>query len=347
MQLTILAFGSIGLLAAVRTGSAQQAQGVFVIWLGLLFMSSMIMPRNLITASWFKTVATYNPMSYLVEAPRSLFITGWDAQSLALGTAIAARRPGSVPGGIDCQLEIEDPEMSARSVSVAQGVAYQCTRKLIRLPAKLLPSLLLPLFMFAAFGGALGAVGNTRGFGYYNYTAFVFVFVVYMAAMFAAVFTTFDIAADYESGFGHRMMLAAPRRLAIVGGYVIVSFWRGLLNVVVVFAIALATGMPVQGDALDIAASDRARGAAQCRHDALRGRHRAAVPEHRLGVLILIPSFMLFFLSPIFIPRPPAHRLAARPPPTSTRSPRCSKPVAAFSPTTPSRWAWALPPPPD
>ena len=52
--------------------------------------------------------------------------------------------------------------MSARSLSVAQGVAYQCTRKLIRLPPKLLPSLLLPLFMFAAFGGALGAVGSTQ-----------------------------------------------------------------------------------------------------------------------------------------------------------------------------------------
>jgi ABC-2 type transport system permease protein len=86
----ILAFGAIGLLAAVRTGSAQQAQGVFVIALGLLFMSSMIMPRNLITSGWFKAVATYNPMSYLVEAPRSLFLTGWDAQALALGAGIAA-----------------------------------------------------------------------------------------------------------------------------------------------------------------------------------------------------------------------------------------------------------------
>jgi ABC-2 type transport system permease protein len=88
--LVILAFGSIGLLAAVRTGSAQQAQGVFVVGLGLLFMSSMIMPRNLITAEWFKTIATYNPMSYLVEAPRSLFISGWDAQALLLGIGIAA-----------------------------------------------------------------------------------------------------------------------------------------------------------------------------------------------------------------------------------------------------------------
>jgi ABC-2 type transport system permease protein len=88
--LAILAFGSIGLFAAVRTGSAQQAQGVFVIGLGLLFMSSMIMPRNLITASWFKEIATYNPMSYIVEAPRSLCITGWNAQSLELGAGIAA-----------------------------------------------------------------------------------------------------------------------------------------------------------------------------------------------------------------------------------------------------------------
>lgn len=193
--------------------------------------------------------------------------------------------------------------MSARSVSVAQGVAYQCTRKLIRLPPKLLPSLLLPLFMFAAFGGALGAVGGTTGFGYYNYTAFVFVFVLYMASMFSAVFTTFDIAADYESGFGHRMMLAAPRRLAIVGGYVTVALWRGLLNVAVVFAIALLTGMPVRGNALDIAGLialalllnlvTTLYGAGI----ALRFQSTAS------GVLILIPTFMLFFLSPIFIPR--------------------------------------------
>lgn len=88
--LTILAFGAVGLLAAVLTGSAQQAQGVFVIGLGLLFMSSMMMPRNLISSSWFKEVATYNPMSYLVEAPRSLFITGWNAQALELGAGIAA-----------------------------------------------------------------------------------------------------------------------------------------------------------------------------------------------------------------------------------------------------------------
>jgi ABC-2 type transport system permease protein len=87
--LLILSFGSLGLLVAVWTGSAQKVQTLFALFLGLLFMSSMIMPRNLISEDWFKVVATANPMSYLVEATRSLLISGWDAQALALGCGIA------------------------------------------------------------------------------------------------------------------------------------------------------------------------------------------------------------------------------------------------------------------
>jgi ABC-2 type transport system permease protein len=35
-------------------------------------------------------VATYNPVSYLIEGLRSLIIKGWDAQALALGFGFAA-----------------------------------------------------------------------------------------------------------------------------------------------------------------------------------------------------------------------------------------------------------------
>jgi ABC-type multidrug transport system permease subunit len=42
-------------------------------------------PRNLIGVDWFQTVATINPVSYLIECVRSLIITGWDGQALALG----------------------------------------------------------------------------------------------------------------------------------------------------------------------------------------------------------------------------------------------------------------------
>src|SRR3712207_6989284 len=50
-----------------------------------LFLSSVNLPRNLIEQDWFRTIATYNPVSYLVEGVRSLIITGWDGEALALG----------------------------------------------------------------------------------------------------------------------------------------------------------------------------------------------------------------------------------------------------------------------
>jgi ABC-2 type transport system permease protein len=87
--LMILAFGALGSLAAVMTGSGEQIQALVSVVLALLFMSSMLMPRDLISQDWFKTVATYNPMSYLVEATRSLLIEGWDAEALALGCGVA------------------------------------------------------------------------------------------------------------------------------------------------------------------------------------------------------------------------------------------------------------------
>jgi ABC-2 type transport system permease protein len=88
--LMVLAFGAIGSLAAVISGSAEQIQGLVSVVLALLFLSSMLIPRNLISADWFKTIATYNPLSYLVEANRSLLITGWDGQALALGCGFTA-----------------------------------------------------------------------------------------------------------------------------------------------------------------------------------------------------------------------------------------------------------------
>jgi ABC-2 type transport system permease protein len=87
--LMVLAFGALGSLAAVVAGSGEQIQGLVSVVLALLFMSSMLIPRNLMTADWFRHIATYNPLSYLVEANRSLLIDGWDGQALALGCGIS------------------------------------------------------------------------------------------------------------------------------------------------------------------------------------------------------------------------------------------------------------------
>jgi ABC-2 type transport system permease protein len=84
-----IGFGGIGLVVALRTGSGEAVQGLFPVFFVFLFISSMALPRNLIQTDWFREIATYNPVSYLIEAIRSLLITGWDAEALALGFGIA------------------------------------------------------------------------------------------------------------------------------------------------------------------------------------------------------------------------------------------------------------------
>jgi ABC-2 type transport system permease protein len=90
LSLTIsLAFGAIGAFVALRAGNGEAVQGVFPLFFAALFLSSMSLPRNLIEIGWFQTVATWNPVSYMLEGIRSLVITGWDGEALALGFACA------------------------------------------------------------------------------------------------------------------------------------------------------------------------------------------------------------------------------------------------------------------
>jgi len=89
-MLMAVGFGCIGLFLALRTGSGEAVQGMFPVFFVFLFLSSMSLPRNLIQTDWFREVATYNPVSYLIEAIRSLLIKGWDGQALALGFGLAA-----------------------------------------------------------------------------------------------------------------------------------------------------------------------------------------------------------------------------------------------------------------
>jgi ABC-2 type transport system permease protein len=192
---------------------------------------------------------------------------------------------------------------SARSVAVARGVAQFNLRSLFKDPPKMIPPMLVPLFFFAAFKGALSGIGKTRGFDYYDFTAFEFVFILFMAAMFVGIFASFDIAADFESGMGRRLMAATPKRMSIIAGYMIVAVARCAIAIIVVWGVVLATGMPVKGGPLDIVGlvalavllslATTLYGAGV----ALRFQSMAA------GTLVLIPAFMFLFLTPVFTPR--------------------------------------------
>jgi len=88
--LASVAFGALGCAAALQTGSGEAVQGLFPLFFVFIFLSSSNLPRQLLHTGWFHTVATWNPISYLIEAFRSLFIFGWDTTALLRGFAVAS-----------------------------------------------------------------------------------------------------------------------------------------------------------------------------------------------------------------------------------------------------------------
>jgi ABC-2 type transport system permease protein len=83
-------FGAIGLFMALRTGTGEAVQGLFPLLFMFLLVSSMNFPRNLMEASWFRWLATINPVSYLIEGIRSLVIVGWNGEAVGLAFGISA-----------------------------------------------------------------------------------------------------------------------------------------------------------------------------------------------------------------------------------------------------------------
>jgi ABC-2 type transport system permease protein len=85
-----VAFGTLGLFVALRSGTGEAVQSLFPVFFVFLFISSMALPLDLLETDWFHAIASANPVSYLLGAFRSLLIEGWDLGALALGFGIAA-----------------------------------------------------------------------------------------------------------------------------------------------------------------------------------------------------------------------------------------------------------------
>lgn len=87
--LAVAGFGLLGIYVGLRTASGQAVQAIAPLATVFLFLSSVNFPRDLISTDWFRWVATVNPISYLVEGIRGPLVSGWDAQAIALGFAVA------------------------------------------------------------------------------------------------------------------------------------------------------------------------------------------------------------------------------------------------------------------
>jgi ABC-2 type transport system permease protein len=188
-------------------------------------------------------------------------------------------------------------------VDVALGLAFRQLTILAKNPSLLLPPMLFPLLNFAAFAGGLSRLRHVPGFDYSGgYTGFQFVFVLLQSAAFGGVFTGFGIARDFERGFARRLLVTAPYRGGIIAGYAIAALARWLVVALVLTIVALAVGMHVGGNGIDLfglyglAILVNIAGLLWACGVAMRFRTTQA------GPIMQTPVFMLLFLAPVYVP---------------------------------------------
>jgi ABC-2 type transport system permease protein len=187
--------------------------------------------------------------------------------------------------------------------SVAGAVWWRNAHNFFTNPAFILPGVLFPLFFFTAFAGGLSRINAAPGFDYPpGYTAWTYGFVLLQASAFGGVFTGFSVARDFESGFARRIMLAAQRRGGIVLGYVLAALTRAGFTVTVITAVALITGLQLDGAGVDLVAlyvlAMTVNVAATLFSMGVAMRLRTM----QAGPAMQVPVFLLLFLAPVWVP---------------------------------------------
>ncbi len=83
-----LSFAGFGYAVALKTGNPAAVQSIFLLFFPFLFLTTSYVPREQLSG-WLDTVASYNPVTYILEGLRSLAIEGWTVDLVWAAVAIA------------------------------------------------------------------------------------------------------------------------------------------------------------------------------------------------------------------------------------------------------------------
>ena len=79
-----LAFAGFPYAIALKTGNPAAVNSSFILFFPFAFLTTSFLPQEALTG-WLETIATYNPVTYVLEGLRSLISVGWDWEALAKG----------------------------------------------------------------------------------------------------------------------------------------------------------------------------------------------------------------------------------------------------------------------
>ena len=84
-----LVFTGFPYAIALKTGNPAAVNSSFLLFFPFVFLTTVFIPKEAMTG-WMSTVATYNPVTYLLDALRSLISVGWDVEALLRGVVCIA-----------------------------------------------------------------------------------------------------------------------------------------------------------------------------------------------------------------------------------------------------------------
>ena len=93
-----LAYTGFPYAIAFKTGNPAAVNSSFLLFFPFVFLTTVFVPREAMTG-WMATIAIYNPVTYLLDALRSLISVGWDFEALIKGVAAIAL-VGAVSGAL-------------------------------------------------------------------------------------------------------------------------------------------------------------------------------------------------------------------------------------------------------
>lgn len=125
---------------------------------------------------------------------------------------------------------------------VTAALGRRSMYRIFRVPAAVVPVLVMPIFFVVAFGGAFSSLVDIPGFPTDNALNWFLPWAILQGAAFAGVGAAFSTATDLEGGFMDRLLLAPMHRISLVLGPCLGAMVRGVLPLLLVTPIAFAGG---------------------------------------------------------------------------------------------------------
>lgn len=79
-----LAFAGFPYAIALKTGNPAAVNSSFILFFPFAFLTTSFLPKEALTG-WLATIATYNPVTYVLGGLRSLIVDGWEWGELGKG----------------------------------------------------------------------------------------------------------------------------------------------------------------------------------------------------------------------------------------------------------------------